>query len=228
MVEASFVDWDGNIVCTLFLPGCNFRCGFCFNHELVLAPEGLEDVPLEYVREYLRANRDFLDGVCITGGEPTLHGIQELCRMVKELGLGVKLDTNGSNPEVVASLIDSGLVDFVAMDVKAPFDDGSYSLVSGVEVRAERLRRCAELIASRVEHEFRTTVVPGVHTPEVVEDIARALAELGARKYVLQKFIPELAMSEELRRLKPMRDEEMDALVEVAGRYIDVARWRGR
>jgi len=228
IIETSFVDWDGNIVCTLFLPGCNFRCGFCFNHELVLEPEKLEDVPRSYVRSYLRSNSDFLDGVCITGGEPTLHRVEELCRMVRELGLRVKLDTNGSNPEKLRSLIDAGLVDFIAMDVKAPLSAESYSAVAGVSVDVSRVRESISLIASEVEHEFRTTVVPGVHGEAEIEAIARSLAELGAERYVLQKFIPELAMDASLRHLKPMSDEQMNALVEVAGRHIEKVRWRGR
>ena len=227
MVETSFVDWDGNIVATLFLPGCNFRCGFCFNAKLVLEHDTLDDVPISYVHSYLRSNSDFLDGVCITGGEPTLHSLEELCSLVKSTGLKVKLDTNGSNPEALERLIDSRLVDFVAMDVKAPLREREYSKAAGVPVDLKAISESIELIAGEVEHEFRTTVVRGVHDRQSIREIAGTLERAGARRYVLQKFIPELAMSEELRRVKSMSDAEMDELVEVAAGYLP-AKWRGR
>jgi pyruvate formate lyase activating enzyme len=230
VLETSFVDWDGNIVSTIFLPGCNFRCGFCHNHRLVLEPESFEDVPLEYLFSFWRRNRDFLDGVCITGGEPTVHrDLPELCAAIKQLGLRVKLDTNGSKPEVLRSLIEEKLVDYIAMDVKAPLREAEYSSVAGVDVNGE-LSRIQEsidiIITSGIDHEFRTTVIKGVHGEREVEAIARSLQ--GARRYVLQKFVPHLAMSEELKKLPVLSDEEMDALVEAAKRYVPNAKWRGK
>ena len=230
VLETSFVDWDGKIVPTIFLPSCNFRCGFCHNHKLVLSPESFEDVPLDYLLRFWRRNRDFLDGVCITGGEPTLHkDLPQLCATIKELGLKVKLDTNGSNPEMLCSLIKEKLVDYIAMDVKAPLRARDYSRVAGVDINDE-LRRIEKsidiIISSGIDHEFRTTVIKGVHGEDEVEAIARSLQ--GAKRYVLQKFVPHLAMSEELRRLEMFSDEEMDALVKAARRYVSNVKWRGR
>ncbi|NOZ58382.1 MAG: anaerobic ribonucleoside-triphosphate reductase activating protein [Euryarchaeota archaeon] len=230
VLETSFVDWDGNIVSTVFLPSCNFRCGFCHNHRLVLEPESFEDVPLEYLFGFWRRNSDFLDGVCITGGEPTLHrDLPELCKAIKQLGLKVKLDTNGSNPEMLRFLIEEKLVDYIAMDVKAPLRREDYSRIAGVELNGG-LRRIQEsidvIITSGIDHEFRTTVIKGVHREEEVEAIARSLQ--GARRYVLQKFVPHLALSEELKKLPMHSDEEMDALVEAAKRYVPNAKWRGK
>ena len=230
VLETSFVDWDGNIVSTVFLPSCNFRCGFCHNHRLVLEPENFEDVPFDYLLSFWRRNRDFLDGVCITGGEPTLHAdLPELCATIKELGLKVKLDTNGSNPEMLRQLVEQKLVDYIAMDVKAPLRAEDYSRIAGVELNG-KLRRIQEsiriIITSGVDHEFRTTVIKGVHGAREVEAIARSVQ--GARRYVLQKFVPHLALSEELRKLPMHTDEEMDALVEAARRYVPNAKWRGK
>ncbi|WP_457555652.1 anaerobic ribonucleoside-triphosphate reductase activating protein [Candidatus Pyrohabitans sp.] len=230
VLETSFVDWDGNIVSTVFLPSCNFRCGFCHNHRLVLEPESFEDVPFDYLLSFWRRNRDFLDGVCITGGEPTLHrDLPELCATIKELGLKVKLDTNGSNPEMLRQLVEQKLVDYIAMDVKAPLRAEDYSRIAGVELNGE-LSRIEEsvriIITSGVDHEFRTTVIKGVHGAREVEAIARSVQ--GARRYVLQKFVPHLALSEELRKLPMFTDEEMDALVEAARRYVPNAKWRGK
>ncbi len=230
VLETSFVDWDGKIVSTIFLPSCNFRCGFCHNHRLVLEPESFEDVPLDYLLRFWRRNSDFLDGVCITGGEPTLHAdLPQLCATIKELGLEVKLDTNGSNPEMLRSLIKEKLVDYIAMDVKAPLRANDYSRIAGVDINGE-LSRIQEsidiIITSGVDHEFRTTVIKGVHGEDEVEAIARSLQ--GARRYVLQKFVPHLAMSEDLKKLPMFSDEEMDALVEAARRYIPNAKWRGK
>ncbi len=230
VLETSFVDWDGNIVSTIFLPSCNFRCGFCHNHRLVLEPESFEDVPLEYLISFWRRNSDFLDGVCITGGEPTLHeDLPQLCALIKNLGLKVKLDTNGSNPEMLRRLIKEKLVDYIAMDVKAPLRADDYSRIAGVELNGE-LSRIQEsidiIISSGIDHEFRTTVIKGVHREEDIEAIARAVQ--GARRYVLQKFVPHLAMSEEFRRLEMFSDEEMDALVEAARKYVKEVKWRGK
>ncbi|WP_456475180.1 anaerobic ribonucleoside-triphosphate reductase activating protein, partial [Candidatus Pyrohabitans sp.] len=215
VLETSFVDWDGEIVSTIFLPSCNFRCGFCHNHKLVLSPESFESVPLEYLIRFWRRNSDFLDGVCITGGEPTLHSdLPELCATIKKLGLKVKLDTNGSNPEMLRTLIREKLVDYIAMDVKAPLRAKDYSRIAGVDINGE-LRNMEKsidiIITSRIDHEFRTTVIKGIHDEEEVEAIARSLQ--GAKRYVLQKFIPQLALSEELKKLPMHTDEEMDALV---------------
>ena len=122
--RTSLLDWDGCVTAVIYLPSCNFRCPFCHNRELVLTPEVYEDVPLEFVEDYISENREFLDGIVITGGEPTIHrDLPELVKRIKALGMKVKLDTNGTNPEMLKDLIDAGLIDYVAMDLKAPLDE---------------------------------------------------------------------------------------------------------
>src|SRR5512137_763965 len=119
-IPTSLVDWDGKVVSTVFTPKCNFECCFCHNHELVRSPEKFNRIADEDVLKHLQENADFLDGVCITGGEPTLQrDLFEFCEKVKALGLMVKLDTNGTNPLLLKRMIQKKLVDFIAMDVKA-------------------------------------------------------------------------------------------------------------
>lgn len=230
-IDTSFVDWDGNIVSTIFLPGCNFRCGFCHNHRLVLEPESFDTIPEEVVFNFLRRNRDFLDGVCITGGEPTLHEdyLRSLCSRIKELGLKVKLDTNGTRPEVLKRLISENLIDYIAMDVKAPLRAESYSRVAGRDVNgslADIEESIRLIIRSGVDHEFRTTVIKGVHTQSDVEAIASSLR--GARRYVLQKFVPHLALSQEFKKMESFTEEEMKALVEAASKHVREVKCRGK
>ncbi|MGQ9513955.1 MAG: anaerobic ribonucleoside-triphosphate reductase activating protein [Thermoproteota archaeon] len=229
-VDTSFVDWDGKIVSTLFVPTCNFRCPFCFNHRLILHPDRYPDIPESTIMNFLDRNRDFLDGVCISGGEPmTARGLREFCRRIKSLGLKIKLDTNGSNPKLLKELVSSGLVNYVAMDVKAPPNDKSYKLATGTS--SSRILDLVKesvsfLINSGIEYEFRTTVVPSIHSAKDIEEIAKWIR--GARLYVLQKFQPENAWDKRLRKLSSQSDSEMEQLAEVARDHLSIVRWRGR
>jgi len=191
-IDLSLTDWDGKATCVVFTPGCPFRCPYCYNRDLVLEPDKLASLPLEKVLSFLRENGWGLDGVVITGGEPTIWpDLPELCSAFKEEGLLVKLDTNGTNPGMLEELVSSGLVDYVAMDVKAPLTPEKYSLACGV--RAEpflpKIRRSIEvLMSSDVDYEFRTTVVPTIHVPGDVKAICEAIR--GCRRYVVQAFKP--------------------------------------
>jgi pyruvate formate lyase activating enzyme len=228
-VDTSFVDWDGKVSCVVFTGGCNLRCGFCYNFGLVLHPEKFDWIPEEHVLNYLRENSDFIDGVCITGGEPTMQSdLEHFCRRVKALGLGIKLDTNGTNPQVLKQLIDQGLIDFVAMDVKARLDEGVYSDLAGVSLNGsmDDIKRTIQIIIdSGVDHEFRTTVVPGVHSKEDVEQISRSIAN--ANCYRLQKFQPH-SRFEDLNKFHPQSDDEMEELAQIARQHVKEVEWRGR
>lgn len=189
-IGLSLVDWDGKVSAVLFLPHCNFRCPFCYNLSLVLNPEKMQTVPFEMVERYLTRRKSWLDGVAITGGEPTIHGeLPELCSRLKELGLAVKLDTNGSNPQMLQNLVASGLVDYVAVDIKAPLTRENYSAAVGVEAE-KHLAHIEEtiniLLEGSIEYEFRTTLVPTIHT---IEDVRQICARIRAcKKFVLQNF----------------------------------------
>lgn len=174
-LPASFLDWDGHISDVIFTTGCNFRCPWCHNGALV---EGVvEDVPLSDVLANIVRRVKFLDGVCVSGGEPTLwDGLVPFIREVRELGLPVKLDTNGSNPDILLKLFDEKLVSHVAMDVKAPLDTVSYQRVTRSDVPVENMTRSVEIIrANAPSYEYRTTFVPGLMTPDDLTAIRKYL-----------------------------------------------------
>ena len=189
-IDTSFVDWDGKISSVLFLPSCNFRCPFCHNVNLVLCPEKLDTIPLEYIEDQLKQQKGWTDGVCITGGEPTLNNsLPELCSRIKKIGFMVKLDTNGTNPTMLKELLDRKLLDYIAMDIKAPLTTEKYSRATGVnaEKLLENVKESIRLLMeSGIDYEFRTTVVPSIHTLDDIKQVCLSLK--GCRKYVLQKF----------------------------------------
>jgi len=230
-IDVSFVDWDGKISSVVFLPNCNFRCPFCHNLNLVFNPEKMDTIPFGYVKDQLERQRGWTDGVCVTGGEPTLHGdLPELFALLKKMGFLVKLDTNGTNPSLLKELMKSGLIDYVAMDVKAPLTVEKYSEAIGVnaEKMLENVKESVEtLLGSSMDYEFRTTVVPTLHDKEDIEQICRSLA--GCRKYVLQKFDVSLGketINPEFKELKPFTDEDMQKFLAVAQKIIPDAKLR--
>ena len=228
-IPNTMLDWEGMLASTIFLPRCNFRCPFCQNPELVAHPERLETVPLSLILDYLSERRGWVDGVCITGGEPCLHeDLPELCREFKSAGVGVKLDTNGSLPRMLEPLLADGLLDFVAMDVKAPLEPGAYRLVTGNDEPdlVERVMESIELLrASGVEREFRTTVVPMMHGPAEVSRIAEALDR--EERYVLQHFSPKTTLDERFSSLRPFTDDDMEVMLAEARKHVAGACARG-
>jgi pyruvate formate lyase activating enzyme len=205
-LETSFVDWPGKVAAVLFLPRCNFRCPFCHNHSLVMNPEGYEDIPLTYVMARLVELEGWVDGVCISGGEPTIHPfLPSLIAKIKALGLLVKLDTNGSRPSVLRLLIAEGLVDCVAMDVKAPLDEISYARAAGVPMDLAAIEESISLLKQgKVEYYFRTTVVPALHKGEDLLHIAHHLS--GSSSLTLQGFKPEDPLDQRLKGILPYPD----------------------
>ncbi|MBL7140549.1 MAG: anaerobic ribonucleoside-triphosphate reductase activating protein [Planctomycetes bacterium] len=176
----TLLDWPGRLAAIVFLPRCNFRCPFCHAGHLLGDPA--ETVPLEAVLAHLADREGWLDGVVVCGGEPTLWPtLGDLCRRFRDAGLPVKLDTNGTRPDVLAALLDAGLVDAVAMDVKAPLD-ARYARAAGVEAAdLQTLRRSiALLMASTAEVEFRTTVVPTLLAEAEIQAIGETLAAAAA------------------------------------------------
>lgn len=167
-LETSFVDWPGKLCAILFVGGCNFRCPFCHNHPLVLAPEGMETIAFTEIMRRLAIRKNWLAGVCISGGEPTLSpGLPKMIARLKAEGWAVKLDTNGSRPEVLAQLLADNLLDMVAMDVKAPLVQDKYDRCAGCLVDLGAIRKSIELLTlSGIPHEFRMTIAPSLHTEE--------------------------------------------------------------
>lgn len=183
--KLTLLDFPGHTACTLFTCGCNMRCPFCHNTPLVTGT-AQEQYSEEEIFSFLRKRQGLLDGVAITGGEPLLQkDIVSFIRRIKEEGYAVKLDTNGSLPERLKSLVDEGLVDYIAMDIKNTFS--KYVLTSGCEIDTEDIKRSIDIIKnSGIDHEFRTTVVAGYHTAEDIIEIAKYLGE--DEKYYLQSF----------------------------------------
>lgn len=191
--KMTLLDYPGKVACTVFLQGCNFRCPFCHNSDLLTGqgPEGISDAEL---LAYLQKRKGILDGVCITGGEPTLQpGLEDLIRSIKALGYCVKLDTNGSRPEVLKRLVEENLLDYVAMDVKNSPE--GYARTAGMK---QELLSCVQeslqfLLTGKVDYELRTTVVDQLHREQDIEAIGRWLRDLNsehkAKRFFLQCYV---------------------------------------
>jgi pyruvate formate lyase activating enzyme len=187
-LPASLIEYPGHIADVLYVGACNFRCPYCYNVELVLRPDLLPDLqPVEVLRK-LALRGGFVDGVVISGGEPTLQpDLLGFLLRVRQLGLSVKLDTNGYRPDVLRECLQQQLLDYVAMDVKSSL--ARYEEVAGVRLDVQRVQQSIDLIrASGIDHEFRTTVVPTLVTLSDVQAIMPLIA--GARRYYLQCFRP--------------------------------------
>jgi pyruvate formate lyase activating enzyme len=202
-LETSFVDWPGKICSVLFLPRCNFRCPYCHNDPLLFHPEHIPTIPLRYVLKRIHSLEKWIDGVCLTGGEPTLHAdLPLLVSAFKRERLLVKLDTNGSNPQRLEQLIQSKGIDFVSMDVKAPLDSLSYQRATGLPVDLNLIRKSIALLKkAEVPYQFRMTVVPGLHREEDVKLLGKQL-RAGSR-FILQNFNPVSAWAPSLNQTRP-------------------------
>jgi len=188
--KTSLNEWPGKVCSVVFLQGCNFRCPFCYNYDLVLNPEKLPLIKEKQVLDYCKKNKDLLDGVMITGGEPLINKKKDLIKFikkVKKLGLKVGIETNGTNPKMIEFLIANDLVDYLAMDVKAPLIQKKYDKITGVKVDLKKIRKSIRIIIdSNIDSEFRTTVIPGLLKED---DILKIVQEIkGGKRYCLQQF----------------------------------------
>ncbi len=210
-------DFPGHISSTVFLGGCTFRCPYCHNADLVLRPETIQSMAADYFLSFLDGRKGWLEAVCFTGGEPLLHeDIEDLIRVVRERGLLVKIDTNGSFPDRLEALIALGLLDRVAMDVKAPLE--RYREVTRSNVDLERIVRCVDLLrGSGVKHTFRTTVVPGLVGKDDIVKIGEWLN--GAEHYVVQQFVPQTTIDPAYLEVKPFGRPELEEIVAAAKPY---------
>ena len=225
-IKQTLIDWEGKIASEIFLPGCNFHCPICHSAHLVLNPSMLESIPFYAVRDYVREQKEWIDGVIISGGEPTMHAeIESLCSEFKQIDMAVKIDTNGSFPEVLESLIDKRLVDFVAMDLKAPVDD-SYRAAAGVEVDLAAIGKSIALLQKgEVDHEFRTTVCSFFLDESNIINIARTID--GARRYILQEFKGGTCLDPTLNTYQSFTRDELKAIAKKAAEYVQTCYVRG-
>lgn len=220
------VDWEGKLATLLFLRGCNLRCPYCHNPELVLA-KGIGRLEWGEVAGQLREKKGWIDGVVITGGEPAINPeLEDIVARVRNEGFSVKLDTNGTRPDVLKKLLAEEALDYVALDIKAPF--GQYEKVTRVPDMAEPVRESiAALVASGVDHEFRTTVVPGFFEPGELVDVARELSEAGGRRYFIQQFNPDSVLDEALSAVRPFPGELLENAAESCSEFLPT-KARGR
>lgn len=185
--KTTLLDYPGHVAAVVFLGGCNFRCPFCQNGDLVLRPESQAEIGEEELFSFLKKRKGILTGVCVTGGEPTLEKeLGDLVGKIKEMGYLVKLDTNGSRPEVVGKLLGDGLLDYIAMDVKNSMERYGETVGLG-KIDMGGIRETIDIIIqSGIDYEFRTTVVKELHRKEDIEAIGREIK--GARAYFLQSY----------------------------------------
>jgi pyruvate formate lyase activating enzyme len=193
--KLSLIDFPGYISAVVFTDSCNFRCHFCYNPMLVLTDGGeskykkeedYSQMTEEDLLLFLKSRIGKLEGVVISGGEPTLQpDLKDFIVKIKNFGFKIKLDTNGTNSKLVADLIYNKLIDYVAMDIKAPL--GKYEQVTGVKVNLKEIKKTVDLLmTNKIPYEFRTTLVPGLHTIDDVKQIAKEIS--GAKKWFLQRF----------------------------------------
>lgn len=213
-IETSFLDWPGQIASVIFLGGCNFRCPFCHNAALVLNPGQLPDQDWTHIEPYLAALAGWADGVVLTGGEPTLHqDLEGLIAGIRALKLGVKLDTNGSRPQVVKDLVTRGLVQAVAMDVKAPPTPTAYARATGQpNLLPQVIESIQYLKTAPLPVTFRTTFVPTLHTEEDLVAIGQYLGP--DEEWVIQNFQPQATLDPEFSKIRPLTDPEFQALTQ--------------
>ena len=226
-IPTSFSDWDGKLVSILFLGGCNYRCPFCQNYPLLIDEHPKQVFLWPEIAAQLKAKKQWIDGVVVSGGEPLLHPeVLDLCARIKELGFPVKVDTNGSLPYVLMELVERRLVDYVALDIKTALDE-RYSKACGTKVETGLVERTIDfLMKGRLDHEFRTTLVPGlVGKPEIGSIVKRIK---GARKYALQQFVPDNARLEVFRKKKPYNLQQLQELSAIARPHVKELVIRGK
>ena len=222
--KLTLLDFPGHTACTVFTGRCNFRCPFCQNASLVLDPGSLAAIPEEDVFAFLEKRHGLLDGVAVTGGEPTLQpDLEGFLRKVKAMGYAAKLDTNGARPAVLRRILEEGLADYVAMDVKS--SPAGYNRCAGVtgDVLSPVRESVALLEDSGIPHEFRTTAVKPLHTPEDFDAIGRWLQ--GTERYFIQSFADSGDILEE--GMSSFSREELEGLLAAVRVWIPGAQLRG-
>lgn len=207
----SLIDFPGKISAIVFTQGCNFRCPYCHNPELVDPQKYTQLIPENKIFAFLQTRRGQLDAVSITGGEPTLHhDLPDFIHKIKEMGFLVKLDTNGTNPEMLSQIIKQDLVDYMAMDIKAPLQ--KYSILTGSEVDESTILRSISLIEkSGIDYEFRSTLVKHLLTPDDVLNMGIMLGP--AKRYFLQKYVPNKSLDIGLEKLSNFSQDSLNILI---------------
>jgi len=236
--KLTLIDYPGKIAATVFTSGCSFRCPWCYSPELVL-PKKIKSHPKiseKYLFDFLQERKGLLEAVVVCGGEPTIHkDLPGFIKKIKKLGYLIKLDTNGSNPKMLKDLIDKKLIDYVAMDIKAPlwlksetnskFQIPKYEKATGVKVNLNKIKKSIEIIKnSGIDHEFRTTIVPAIHSKEDILQIAREISP--AKKYCLQNFRPEKTIVPRFEKIKPYPREYLLEIQKAISPFFEICQVR--
>lgn len=236
--KLTLIDYPGKLSAIVFTQGCNFRCRYCYNPMLVLPSsdgkcyhnpgeeeKGQNQLSEDGLFDFLKKRQGKLEGVVITGGEPTLHpDLPEFIKKVKDLGYTVKLDTNGSNPDMLRYVLQKKLVNYLAMDIKS--DEDNYKRTVGADIDFKKIEKSAKIIiGSGLPHEFRTTCVPGFHDQEVIANMSEIIR--GAQKWFLQNFKSDTELIEKsLKGQPPFSDKQMKELADIGSKNIKICQVR--
>lgn len=215
--KCTFIDYPGFISAVLFTVGCNFRCPYCHNPELV--EETVEEITIDNIWSFLKSRQGILDGVTITGGEPTLHDdLPCFIKKIKDLGFLVKLDTNGTNPDMLHELYMASLLDYVAMDIKAPFSTYEQTVSRPIDV-SKLISSVNYIMNSGISYEFRTTAIKSLLSIDDFHEIGNSIK--GASVYYLQKFIPTKLLNPAFRRKTVFTEDEFNVIQKIMMEYVD-------
>ena len=208
--KVSLIDYPGEISSIIFLQGCNFKCPYCHNPELVDSKLFGPCLPEKDVLEFLKTRIGKIDAVTITGGEPTIQNdLIPFIKRIKKMGFAVKLDSNGSRPEVIQKLLSEKLLDFIAMDIKAPLT--KYEKIVRVPLKTDSIKESIKIILkTKIPHEFRTTAIQSLHSENDILKIAQLIS--GARRYALQKFVPTKTLDKKYLKAKPFSADALEKL----------------
>lgn len=221
--KTTLLDYPEKIASIVFTQGCNFRCGYCHNPELLDFDKNTE-ISAEKFIDFLKTRQGKLDGVVITGGEPTLQSeLYDFIKEIKQLNFVVKLDTNGTNPQIIQKLLNESLINYIAMDIKAPLE--KYSEIINTKISTDNIKTSIDLILnSSIDYEFRTTVIKSQLKFEDFDKIGQIIN--GAKLYYLQKFVPNKIYDESLISDKTYNDEELQVICTHLKKYIEEVNYR--
>jgi pyruvate formate lyase activating enzyme len=222
--KVSLIDYPGEISSIIFLQGCNFKCPYCHNPELVDSKLFGPCLQEKDVFEFLKTRIGKIDAVTITGGEPTIQNdLMPFIKRIKKMGFAVKLDSNGSRPEVIKNLLSEKLLDFIAMDIKAPLE--KYEKIVRVLLKTDSIKESIKIILkAKIPHEFRTTVVKSLHSENDILKIAQLIS--GARQYTLQKFVPAKILDKKYLKAKPFSVDELEKIRKHLEKEIPIVKVR--
>lgn len=222
--KTSLTDYEPYTSCIVFLAGCNFRCGFCQNPDLIVEVDKTPTISQDEFFDFLEKRKKWLDGVVITGGEPCLNEeLPDFIKKIKKQGYKVKVFTNGTNPDMIKSLFDNNLIDYVAMDIKGPLD--KYENIAGIKIDKEIIEKSVDLLMkSGIEYEFRITVVPTLHEKEDFEKIGQWLK--GAKKLYIQQFNNKVCLDKSFEKIKPFSKETLEEFKDILSKHIESVELR--